>query len=542
MDKNTFEKLLRANKESEHLEFKEAKTSFNLIKGSHSLCGYFVAIANEKGGRIIFGVKDELPRKVSGTSIEIEKLKKVLLNKFSRRVNIEEFFYKGKRAIIINVPSRPIGDWLVHEGKALMRIGESLQNMTQDMQKEIVNEAFSDYSSKIIKGAKITDLSSKAIGELRILLTNSVRVDKNIMSFNNEQLLVDLGLIRQKKITLAALVLLGEENSLKRFLPHAEIRFGYRVDESEIRNDDTKIFSEGYLLFYNKLWNKIDSRNLTLRIVHGFQLLEKKAFEEETLREAINNSIIHRDYSKQGTILMMQTPKSFEVTSPGGLLSGITIENMIDETKTRNKLIADILFKCEFVEQFGNGVNLMVKNQLSSGKNLPDYSKTTNDKVVLKIDGTIQDSEFARYVYLAAMKKGKSLDDKELLILNRIKLNQKVESDDCINNLLDLGLIESPSRGKYILSKQYYRRIDKKGEYTRKSGLDKETNKLLIIDHLKKWKKGYMHEFKDVFRGEIPKGRINSYLDELKKEEKIELIGNPRAVRGPNAAYWRIKQ
>lgn len=541
METEVFEKLLRADKESEHLEFKTAKTNFNLIKGSHSLCGYFAALANEKGGRIILGVKDKIPREVSGTSIEMEKLKEVILDKFSRRANIEEFFYNKKRTLIINVPSRPIGDWIMHEGRALMRIGERLENMTQDMQKEIVNEAFSDYSSKLIDDANISDLSFDAIKELRTLLTNSERVEKDISSFNDEQLLVDLGLIQQKKITLAALVLLGKENSLKRFLPHAEIRFGYRSEEYEIRNDDTKIFAEGYLLFYNKLWDKIDSRNITLRIVHGLKLLEKKAFEEETLREAINNAIIHRDYSKNGTILMVQNPKNFEVSSPGGLLGGITIENMIDETKTRNKLIADVLFKCDFVEQFGNGVNLMVKNQLSSGKNVPDYSKTTDDKVVLRIDGTIQDAEFARYVYLAAMKKGTSLDDKELLMLNRIKLNQKVEFNDRIDNLLHLGLIESPSRGKYILSKQYYRKIGRKGEYTRKRGLDKEKNKLLILNHLNKWGKGYMSEFRDVFGGDIPKSRINSYLEELKREGKIELIGDPKAVRGLTAAYWRTK-
>lgn len=423
-----------------------------------------------------------------------------------------------------------------------MRIGESLENMSMDRQKEILNEIFEDYSAKIIDGAEMSDLSPEAIKELRNLLIQSERVEKDINFFSDEQLLVDLGLIRKSKITIAALVLLGKENSLKKYLSHAEVRFGYKVNDSAIRNDDTKIFSEGYLLFYNNLWDKIDSRNLTLRLPYGLKLLEKKAFDEETLREAINNAIIHRDYSRTGTILIIQTTKSFEITSPGGLLEGITIENMADETRARNKLIADVLFKCDFVEQFGNGVNLMIQNQLSYGKSIPDYKNTTDSKVVLKIDGTIQDYVFARYVYLIAIKKGKILNDKELLILNKIKLNQKIETNEIATNLLDLGLIESLGRGKYILSKQYYRRMDKRGEYTQKKGLDKGTNKLLILDHLKKWGKGYMYEFKDVFKREIQKPRINKYLDELKQEGKIELVGNSRAVRGKNAAYWRLKQ
>lgn len=544
MEEKVFEKLLGAEKETEHLEFKEAKNTFNFETGSHSLCGYFVALANEGGGRIILGVKDSFPRNVCGTFAfkDVAKLKKDLLDKFSRRINIEEFFWKENRVLIINVPSRPIGEWLTFKGRALMRVGGSLENMSMDRQKEILNEIFEDYSAKIIDGAEIRDLSPEAIKELRNLLIQSERVEKDINSFSDKQLLIDLGLIQKNKITIAALVLLGKEHSLKKYLPHAEVRFGYKIDDSEIRNDDTKVFSEGYLLFYNNLWDKIDSRNLTLRLPYGLKLLEKKAFDEETLREAINNAIIHRDYSRSGTILIIQTTKSFEITSPGGLLDGITIENIADETRARNKLIADVLFKCDFVEQFGNGVNLMIRNQLSYGKNIPDYRNTTYSKVILKIDGTIQDYEFAKYVYLVTIKKGKILNDKELLILNKIKLNQKVEANEMTNNLLNLELIESLGRDKYILSKKYYRKMDKKGEYTRKRGLDKETNKSLILDHLKKWGKGYMYEFKDVFKREIQKPRINKYLEELKQEGKIELIGNPRAVRGKNAAYWRLKQ
>lgn len=142
---------------------------------------------------------------------------------------------------------------------------------------------------------------------------------------------------------------------------------------------------------------------------------------------------------------------------------------------------------------------------------------------------------------MIAIKKEKILNDKELLILNKIKMNQKIEAGDIVNNLLELGLIESLGQKKYTLSKQYYRRMDKRGEYTRKRGLDKETNKSLILDHLKKWKKGYMYEFRDVFKGELQKSKINMYLDELKKEDKIELIGNPQAARGKNAAYWKLK-
>jgi hypothetical protein len=50
-------------REDEHLEFKEAKTNFHFEK----LVDYCVALANEGGGKIIFGVTDKRPRRVVGS-------------------------------------------------------------------------------------------------------------------------------------------------------------------------------------------------------------------------------------------------------------------------------------------------------------------------------------------------------------------------------------------------------------------------------------------------------------------------------------------
>jgi len=544
MEKEEFEILLNADKETEHLEFKEAKNSFNFDSGTHSLCGYCIALANEGGGKLFLGVSDKLPREVVGTNafLSIKNVKMSLFNKIHRRIELEEFFYNSKRILVFKIPSRPIGEPLEFGGNYLMRLGDSLVPMTPDQFKKITKESEHDYSSKTINQASFGDLSGEAITELRKLLNNSGRVDKkDIGQFNDQQLLTDLGLVKDGKITIAALVLLGKGNSLKKFLPYAEIRFGYKTNGSEIRNQDMQIYSEGYILFYNKLWEKINSRNIVLPIPFGLRILEKKAFDEETIREAVNNSLIHRDYSEQDVIMINQTQSKITVTSPGGLLEGITIENMIDQTKTRNKLIADVLFKCDFVEQFGHGVDLMIKNQLSLGKNPPDYSRTDKHHVILKIDGTIQDIEFAKYVLLVASRKKKVLNDKELIILHKIKNNQKIDSGQITENLLNLNLIERIKPGKYILSKEYYQDIGKKGEYTRRKGLDKETNKHLITKHLQNYQKGYMGDFIDVLKN-ISKPTINKYLNELKEEGKIELIGNPRIVRGPKKAFWKLKK
>ena len=540
--KEKFANLLNADKETEHIEFKKAETSFNFDSGRHSVCGYCVALANEKGGKLVFGVSDKMPRKFIGTKAfpDVDKLEKDIFNFWKRRVFMEEYFDGGKKVLIINIPSRPIGEPLQFKGQYLMRVKDRLESMTPDQIKKIISEAVTDYSSQIIKEASLKSLSIEALKELRRLLQQSGRFQRNISKLNDKQLLTDLRLIQDNKITIAALVLLGREESVKQFLPYAETRFGYKLTENEIRNQDTEIYAAGYLLFYDKIWQKINSRNITLHIPHGLLLLNKKAFNEETIREAINNAIIHRDYSVTETNFVLQFQSKIIIKSPGGFLEGVTTENIIDECKTRNKLIADVLYKCEFVEQFGSGVNLMVEKQLSLGKNLPNYDKTDLYHVILELDGTIKDIEFAKYVLRIADKKQKILNDQELIILYSIKDNKKVKANQITKNLLELGLIEKIKFGKYILSKQYYDYINRKGEYTRRRGLDKETNKRLILEHLKHYKKGFISDFIEVLKG-IPKPTINKYLSELKKDGKIDLIGNPKISKGNKRAYWKLK-
>lgn len=533
--------MLDADTETEHLEFKLAASGFSFKAGKRSLCGYAVALANEGGGRLILGVTDKKPRVVKGTLAfqNVTKLESDLYQKLKRRITVTELAVEGKRVLIIDIPSRPIGEALEFDGQYLMRIGDELLPMSPDKLKAINNEAVGDFSSKILPGVTYTDLSSESIAELRRLLTNSTRVEKDLAKHADKQMLQDLGLIDGERITVAALVLLGSSAALKKFIPNSEIRYGYKSDEKEIRNQESVIYTEGYLAYYNRLWEKIDSRNLVLHIPQGLLVKEKKVFDEETVREAVNNAIIHRDYSEHEPIIIIQAPYILNITSPGGFPYGVTIENIASTTKTRNKLVADVLYKCEFVEQFGNGVNLMIRNQLSLGKNPPNYSETDKYRVILSLDGNIKDIEFAKYVLKVANKLKIFLNDTELLLLYDIREGGKVENNKVLEALSNAGIIERLGSNRFILSKQYYASIDRKGVYTRRRGLDKETNKELIILHLKHYKKGYIKEFLEVLK-DVPQSTVNSYLAELKQTGTIELVGKPTSWSGPNKAYWRL--
>lgn len=523
--------------EGELIEYKE--TLSELEAAGESICG----MANKNGGDVYIGVKNngEVSTGQDYTESSVRKVSDFLYENFDPKtafnVSLKNFGSKKVIKIFVEKSQTP---YHLFKGKPYIRIGNTTRLMqTGEYQKRLLKYQITnkDYSASTLSNLTMDDLSSDALRSLRDLLIGSGRYDIDIENLSDKQLLKDLLLIQENHITVAALLLLGTEIAITKYMPYAEVRYAYKITEGEVNNQDTVIYRGGYLLHYNNIWQKIESRNLAISIPIEMKLVTRKAFDEQTIREAVNNAIIHRDYQTTESCFIFQYQSKIVVKSPGGFPDGISIENIIDESSPRNKLLADILFKCELVDQFGNGVNLMYKNQLSNGKTPPDYRKTTRDRVVLSLDGNIQDIEFAKYVMRVAEKKGKELNDSELIVLNKIKGNEIVTMSPVTNELLELGLIEKISFNRYMLSKQYYTDTNQRAKYTKKKGLARPHYKELILEHLNHFPNGASkQEIAGLFEFSLTGRQIADLIDDLKNEERIYYDGLPRSSKG----NWRL--
>ena len=128
--------------EHQRLEFKEAKTQFDIRK----LCEYCVAIANEGGGLLVLGVADQPPRAVVGTKAfpDTVDASAKLFQSLRFRVDLEEVAHPDGRVLVFHIPSRPRGTAYHHDGKYLMRAGDSLVSMSEDMLRRIFTEGGPD--------------------------------------------------------------------------------------------------------------------------------------------------------------------------------------------------------------------------------------------------------------------------------------------------------------------------------------------------------------------------------------------------------------
>ena len=101
--------------------------------------------------------------------------------------------------------------------------------------------------------------------------------------------------------------------------------------------------------------------------------------------------------------------------------------------------------------------------------------------------------------------------------------------------LIDTGAVESQGRGKgvrYFLSRELFAAIGTPGAYTRRKGLDHETNKALLMRHL--WDNAESGAPKSELTQVLPSlsGRsISRLMDELRREGYAEIRGERRGAR-----------
>lgn len=530
-------KRLITAEEDEHCEFKEAKYNYN----SNDLTDYCVALSNEGGGYFILGVTNTKPRKIVGTQsfLNLEEIKHQLLQRIHIRVDAVQLGKGEERVVIFSIPPRPIGTPLEYKGRYLMRSGSSLEAMTPEHLKVILAENQPDFSAEICKGAKLEDLSPNAIKRLRDLWHRKTK-NEELHKKNERELLADAELLNENAgITYAALVLLGTSKALGKYLPNSEVVYEYRNNPASIQYQQRREYRRGFLDFDLEIWHEINARNEVYQVQYGLFIEDVSAFNQDVVREGLLNAVCHRDYRRGESLLIRQYPKLLEIESPGKFPPGITADNIMDRQNPRNRRIAETFQKCGLVERSGQGADKMFRIMIEEGKPRPDYSGSDNYRVLLRLHSDIQDPQFLAFLDKVGKETYQSWSVHDLLVLDDIRQGKVTAADERIHRFLEQGVVEKAGthgRGtRYILSKKFYKFLDQKGKYTRKIGLDRETNKALIISHLEKNEgRGSIKEFEQVLP-DLTRDQIHTLLKELKSAGKVIFNGPKRQ------GYWSKK-
>ena len=325
-------------RESEdHVEFKKGEGGNVSYNGGgkdkpherrRCILGYVAALCNEGGGRIVIGMHDAYPHKITGTlqcKDAIGQLESDIYRDMGIRPDVYELYKeedgKQKRVLVIEVPGRPSGKVFKFEDVALMRVGEELKPMDDKTYLSIIQEQEPDFSEQICMDATVEDLDDNAIGRLKEMYAKKQN-NASFASLPNMQALSDLKLIREGKVTNAAMLLVGKEEAIAHHIPQAKVMLEYRNSESQINYDNRKIFGKPFFLLIDELWDAINQRNGSVPVREGAYIFDIPFFNEDVIREVVNNAFAHRDYSRQSEIVVKQYPTTFSIVNAGGFPQG----------------------------------------------------------------------------------------------------------------------------------------------------------------------------------------------------------------------------
>ncbi len=536
----TIEEIKRLKESEDKVEFKEAQNQYNYNNGRRSVLGYVVALANEGGGKLILGVKENksdlhiITGSVAWKGRE-GKLAEDIYRDKQIRIQTEVLYEGSNRVLVIHIPSRPVGKTLKFEDVPLMRVGEDLLPMSDERLFKILQEQEPDFSAKICESLTIDDIDKNAIGILKEKYAFKQK-NSGFKTQSISQVLSDLDLMVGEKLTNAALLLTGKKEKIQNLLPQAKVIIEYRRSETAIEFDNRIEIQEPLFIAIDKIWNYINqpASNPTFKLKQGPYIYDIPYFNEDIIREAVLNAIVHRDYTITSEVVVKQYPNKIVITNPGGFPLGVNLENLLTVNSTpRSRLLADILLKTGLVERSGQGVDKLFLYSLMESKPLPDYSGTSILQVELKVSADIQDSSFL--IFMNEEQNQRDENNKlgvfDLITLDKIRRGISSGLDtEIIQKLLGQKVIKRSGKTTseiYTLGDKYFKITQTEDEIAGYRPIYIS----MIAEGFQSKNTLSMSDFMKIFEGKLTRDQVRYMTEKLVKDSVLTPEGTGKGTK-----------
>lgn len=431
-----------------------------LIK--EDICETLVAFANADGGELLVGVEDD--GEVSGFSQHDEDLFSELLDAYKdgiyrksplTSVRAIRLTMDGKDVLYFSTPKSTTTIHQTAGGRCVQRrdlenVPISADEILFSRQERISRE----YDRQFVDGAHTSDLDTDLVRTLSDQISMGMSFEKclqilDLADFSDGYL----------KLRRAALLLFSREPA--RWHPRLPVRI-LRVAGTEVKTgEDYNIsdeFVEGNIFtLVNKAWDMLRPYLVQTRLTGSARFETRVMYPELACREALTNSIAHRDYSQEGRgIEIYVFDDRMEVRSPGGLLSSLSItdlKRLEGAHQSRNSLIARALREMGYMREVGEGMRRMFELMESSELSEPrietsaqDFRVTLSNKPVYRAEHQLWLENFTSF--------NLSREQKAIIVLgyggglisaneiwNALGLQDTEEYRKLVASLQDLGIL-----------------------------------------------------------------------------------------------------
>lgn len=512
MDVQDLSRLV-AGGEAMTVEFKHRRSRSDFT--DNDLVEAVACLANGNGGTLLIGVGDD--RSISGCypwhgeRTDPAKLEALIQNRTrpSLPTRIEVLAVDGVDVVVISVPDQdmPVGTSRgVYQRRALKTDGtpECIAYEPHDLLLSQFSASGKDWAELPAMSASMEDLDPHEFDRFRRLCTVASG-DRALAELADVEILRALALtdpLHGGSPTLGAVLLFGTESAISRWIPNHEVAFQV-LERTRLKTND--LLRSPLFKVAEELQDRLEARNTEEEMQLGLLRLSLPRIPMSVAREAIANALVHRDYTSLGPVSVSLNDDAFSVSSPGGFPRGVTMENLLDLSQPRSRSLADAFKRAGLVERSGRGVSIMYREMLRLGRNEPDYSRSSDTRVVVTIPVESADKDLVAYVH-SLQAENHELTLNELRVLHLLRVDGALTLGDLtddldmpksqlrpvISRMEEKGMLEVRGSGRnreYHLPPAFYEAAGRRSDYVRSSPVDVIRREEMILRYVREFGK-----------------------------------------------------
>ncbi|MGJ7439530.1 RNA-binding domain-containing protein [Aquipuribacter sp. MA13-6] len=525
-------------------------TEFKRQVNDRDLVRAVTCLANSQGGVLLVGVEDDgtvvgaNPR--HGEETLPHRVAALIQNSTepSLAVSVRIDVVQGLDVLRVDIPAADPAPVATKDGVFTKRVLDphGLPQCVPMTPHEIVSMGMvtrgMDYAASVAREATDAHLDPREFDRFRRLCRSSG--DQSMASLSDGDILRALGLRpAPQQVSLGAVLLFGTENAVARWIPAAEVLF------QDLREDhllDLRLTGP-LLKVAEEVRRILDARDSVTELSAGLLRVEVPLIPSVTRRETVANALVHRDYSELGPIRIQISRHEFTVASAGGFPPGVTVANLLDQSRPRSPIIADAFKRAGLVDRRGKGVNDMFEQQLRAGRDEPDYSRTTSDSVVVGVALGTADLDLVRFLLTFENETQRTLGLDEIRLLHEVKASGSATGTELAEatnmlpattrvittRLVEAGLLEARGSGRsrrFHLTARFYDLAQDRNAYVRVKGADPLQQQRMVLD--------YVSAYGSVTRGQAAQlcqtspAQARVILKRLVEGGQLRLVGERR--------------
>ena len=307
-----------------------------------------IAFANCEGGKLYIGVQDDGTvvglDDPDGAALQVSNIvRDAIKPDLTMFVRYETLNENGKQIVAIDVQQgteRPY--YIAKKGMrpegVFVRQGYSSVPATSTAIRRMIKETDGDYFEEMrsLEQDLTFEAAEKEFSERNILFGEAQMKTLGIMTHDGVYTNLGFLLSDQCVHTIKAAVFQG-------------------TTQNEFK--DRKEFSGSLFRQMEEVYDYIDFRNQTHSSFQKLRRIDQRDYPETAVREALLNLLVHREYSFRTSTFISLYADRMELTSIGGLISGVTLKDiMMGISVCRNVKLANVFYRLELIEAHGTGI------------------------------------------------------------------------------------------------------------------------------------------------------------------------------------------